>query len=74
MPSVKHMECQTEHKTTVSVEVQAKPLMQSIGIQCTFFPSQKTAATQLSFTKQTGHVRSKGMYIICEMVLTTFTL
>ncbi|XP_026063069.1 uncharacterized protein LOC113046429 [Carassius auratus] len=34
--------------------------MQSIGIQCAIFPSQKTAATQLSFTKQTGHVRSKG--------------
>lgn len=47
------MGCQTEHKT-VSVEVQ------SVGIQCSFAP------TQFSFTEQTRHVQSKGMYIICK--------
>ncbi|XP_052458985.1 uncharacterized protein LOC128017581 isoform X2 [Carassius gibelio] len=52
-PSVKHTECQREHKTTVSADVKAKPLMQSVGIQCTILPSAAT---------QTGHVRSKGTH------------
>ncbi|XP_067299120.1 uncharacterized protein [Pseudorasbora parva] len=58
-PSVKHMGCQTEEKTTVSVKVQTKPLMLSVGVQCTFVPTQKTVGTQFSFSKQTGHVRNK---------------
>lgn len=57
---IKHMGCQTEHIPAVSVEVQANPEKKSIGIQCTFAPSLKTAATQVSFAKQTGHFRSKG--------------
>ncbi|XP_052443742.1 uncharacterized protein LOC127985712 isoform X2 [Carassius gibelio] len=60
VPSVKHTECQTEHRPTVSAKVQVSPLKISVGIQCTFAPTQKTVGTQFSFCKQTGHVRNKA--------------
>ncbi|KAI7799173.1 uncharacterized protein LOC130567092 [Triplophysa rosa] len=60
MPSIKHTECQTEHRPAVSVEVQANPLKSSVGTQCRFTPLQKTTGTQFSFSKHTGHLRSKG--------------
>ncbi|XP_073700525.1 uncharacterized protein [Garra rufa] len=59
MPSIKHTECQTEGRPTVSVTVQANPLKRSVGTQCSFVPSQKSVATQFS-CKQSGHSKSKG--------------